>query len=45
MQKTVPHPKPLSGFPHGIESIVKALNCEIGFEDFQKVLNLAKMFI
>jgi len=34
-----------SGFPRGIESIEKVLNCEIGFQDLEKVLNLAKMYI
>jgi len=34
-----------SGFPGGIESIEKVLNCEIGFEDLEKVLNLAKVYI
>jgi len=32
----------LAGFPRGIE---KVLNCEIGFQDLEKVLNLAKMHI
>jgi len=31
-----------AGFPRGIE---KVLNCEIGFQDLKKVLNLAKMCI
>jgi len=30
------------GFPHGIE---KELKCEIGFENLQKVLNLATIYI
>jgi len=33
------------GFPRAIESIEKALNCEIGFQDLEKVLNLAKIYI
>jgi len=36
---------PFSGFPRGIESIEKVLNFEISFQDFEKVLNLAKMYI
>jgi len=32
-------------FPRGIDSIEKVLNFEIGFQDLEKVLNLAKMFI
>ena len=31
-----------SGFPRGIESI---RNCEMGFQDLEKVLNLAKMYV
>jgi len=34
-----------TGFPHGIESIEKVLDCEISFQDREKVLNLAKMYI
>jgi len=34
-----------AGFPRGIESIEKVLNYEIGFQDFEKVLNLAKTYI
>jgi len=34
-----------SGFPRGIETIEKVLNCESGFQDLEKVLNLAKIFI
>jgi len=33
------------GFPRGIKSIEKVLNCEIGFQDLEKVLNLAKMCV
>jgi len=33
------------GFPRGIKSIEKVLNCEIGFQDLEKVLNLAKMYV
>jgi len=33
------------GFPCGIESIENVLNCESGFQDLEKVLNLAKMYI
>jgi len=32
----------LTGFPCGIGNIEKVLNCEISFQDFEKVLNLAK---
>jgi len=32
-------------FPRGVESIEKVLNFKIGFQDFEKVLNLAKMYI
>jgi len=32
-----------SGYPCGIESIKKVLNFKIGFQDLEKVLNLAKM--
>ena len=35
----------LPGFPRGIESIEKVLNFKIGFQDLEKVLNLAKMCI
>jgi len=35
----------ISGFPRGIESIEKALNCEIGFQHLEKVLNLAILYI
>ena len=35
----------MSRFPRGIESIENKLNCEIGFKDLEKVLNLAKMYI
>jgi len=34
-------PKP--GFPRGIESVEEVLNCETGFQDLEKVLNLSKM--
>jgi len=34
-----------TGFPRGIESIEKVLNCEIGFQGLEKILNLAKMYI
>jgi len=29
----------------GSHAVLKVLNCEIGFQDLEKVLNLAKMFI
>jgi len=32
-------------FPLGIESIEKVLNCKISFQDLEKVLNLAKMYM
>jgi len=32
----------LAGFPRSIE---KVLNCEIDFQDLEKVLNLGKMYI
>ena len=35
----------LTGFPRGIESIKKVLNFKIGFQDIEKVSNLAKMYI
>jgi len=35
----------LTGFPRGIESNEKILNCEIGFKDLEKVLKLATMHI
>jgi len=31
--------------PCGIESIEKVLNCEIGFRDLEKALNLSKMYV
>jgi len=31
--------------PQGMERIEKVLNCEIGFQDLEKVLNLAKIYI
>jgi len=34
-----------SGFPRGIESMEKILNREIGFQDLEKVLILAQMFM
>jgi len=34
-----------SGFPRSIESIEKVLKFKIGFQDLEKVLNLAKMYI
>ena len=34
-----------SGLPRRIENIEKVLNCEIGFQDLEKVLNLAKTYI
>jgi len=33
------------GYPRGIESIEKVLNCEIGLQDLEKVLNLSKMYM
>jgi len=33
------------GFPRGIESIEKVLIFEISFQDFEKVLDLVKMYI
>jgi len=35
----------VSGCPCGVESTEKVLNCEIDFQYFGKVLNLAKMYI
>jgi len=35
----------LTGFPRGIESTEKVLSFKIGFQDLEKVLNLAKMCI
>ena len=35
--------KPCPGFPRGIESIEKVLNFKIGFQDLEKVLNLAQL--
>jgi len=35
----------VAGFPRGIESSERVLNFKIGFQDFEKVLNLAKMCI
>jgi len=29
----------------GSDEVFKVLNCEIGFQDLEKVLNLAKMYI
>jgi len=34
-----------TGFPRGIESIEKVFNFKIGYQDLEKVLNLAKMYI
>jgi len=34
-----------AGFPRSIESIEKVLNFKIGFQDLEKVLNLAKIYI
>jgi len=34
-----------SGFPHSIGSTKNVLKYEIGFQDLEKVLNLAKMHI
>ena len=34
-----------TGFPRGIKSIKKVLNFKIGFQDIEKALNLAKMYI
>jgi len=34
-----------TGFPRGIGSIEKVLNCEISFQDLEKVLSLSKMYI
>jgi len=34
-----------AGFPRGIESNEKVLNFKIGFQDLEKVLNFAKMYI
>ena len=34
----------VAGFPRGIEMIEKVLSCEIGFQDLEKVLNLAIMY-
>jgi len=33
------------GFPRGIAGIEKVLNREIGFEDLEKILNLAKVYV
>jgi len=33
------------GFPRGIESIENVLNFEIGFQDLEKVLNFAKVYV
>jgi len=33
-----------AGFPRGIESTEKALNFNVDFQDFEKVLNFAKMY-
>jgi len=30
------------GFPRSIKSIIKVLNCEIGFQDLEKLFNLAR---
>jgi len=35
----------MTGFPHGIESNEKGFNFEIDFQDLEKGLNLAKMYI
>jgi len=35
----------VTGFPRVIESIKKVLNCKIDLQDFENVLNLAKMYI
>jgi len=34
-----------TGFPRSIESIERVLNFKIVFQDLEKVLNLAKMYI
>jgi len=34
-----------SGFPRSIGSIEKVLNFKIGFQDLEKILNLAKVYI
>jgi len=34
-----------TGFPRGIASIEKVFNFKIGFQDLEKVLNFAKMYI
>jgi len=34
-----------TGFPCSIRSIAKVLKFKIGFQDLEKVLNLAKMYI
>jgi len=36
--------EPNTGLPHGIESIERALICEIGFEDLKKVLIFANIY-
>jgi len=34
-----------AGFPRSVENVEKVLNCEIGFQDLEKVLNLGKMYV
>jgi len=34
-----------SGFPRGFASIEKVVNCETGFQDLGKLLNLAKIYM
>ena len=35
----------LSWFPRGMEILKNHFNCEIGFQDLEKVLSLAKMYM
>jgi len=37
--------KDVTKYPRSIESIEKSLNCEIGFQDLETMLNLAKMYV
>jgi len=37
------HSNSYAGFQRGIESIEKVIDFKIGFQDFEKVLNFAKM--
>jgi len=39
------HSVTLTGFPSGIESSEIVLNFKIGFQNLEKVLNFAKMYI